>query len=173
MLRPNLWFCRVLFCCTRTMGAVGTRPSLRPPFSEGDVGKASGVSAPRERELPCPRSPNDVCKTAIDIVKSYFTLRIIGAEAMIESFKHKGLRQLFEEDNARGVNAEHLRKIRQILAVLDVAETIDALDLPTFHLHPLQGDLKGFWAVTVRANWRIVFRFEDGAARDVDLVDYH
>jgi proteic killer suppression protein len=92
---------------------------------------------------------------------------------MIESFKHKGLRQLFEEDNARGVNAEHLRKIRQILAVLDVAETIDALDLPTFHLHPLQRDFKGFWAVTVRANWRIVFRFEDGAARDVDLVDYH
>jgi toxin HigB-1 len=92
---------------------------------------------------------------------------------MNESFKHKGLRQLFESDNSRGLNAEHLRKIRQILAVLEAAETIDALRLPTFGLHALKGDLKGHWAVTVRANWRIIFRFEDGRARDVDLVDYH
>jgi toxin HigB-1 len=79
---------------------------------------------------------------------------------MIESFKHKGLRQLFESDNARGTNAQYLRKIKQILAVLEAAETIDALGLPTFGLHPLKGDLKGYWAVTVRANWRIIFRFE-------------
>jgi toxin HigB-1 len=92
---------------------------------------------------------------------------------MVESFKHKGLRQLFEEDNPRGVNYEHVRKIKQILAVLDAAETIEALQLPTFRLHPLKGDLKGHWAVTVRANWRIVFRFEDGKVFDVDLVDYH
>jgi proteic killer suppression protein len=92
---------------------------------------------------------------------------------MIESFKHKGLRQLFEDDNARGVNAKHLRKIKQILAVLDAAETVEALQLPTFRLHPLKGDLKGNWAITVRANWRIVFRFEDGKVFDVDLVDYH
>jgi len=92
---------------------------------------------------------------------------------MIESFKHKGLRQLFETDSVRGVSAEHVRKIRQILATLHAAETIEALRLPTFGLHPLKGDLKGFWAVTVRANWRIIFRFVDGKASDVDLVDYH
>ncbi len=46
------------------------------------------------------------------------------------------------------------------------------MNLPGFRLHPLIGNRKGFWAITVRANWRIVFRFEDGAA-DVDLVDYH
>ena len=92
---------------------------------------------------------------------------------MIESFKHKGLRQLFEDDNARGVSAEHLRKIKQILAALHAAETIEALRLPTFGLHPLKGDLKGFWAVTVRANWRIIFRFESGKATNVDLVDFH
>ena len=45
--------------------------------------------------------------------------------------------------------------------------------LPSFRLHALTGSLRGFWAVTVRANWRIIFRFEDGKARDVDLVDYH
>jgi proteic killer suppression protein len=92
---------------------------------------------------------------------------------MIESFKHRGLRQLFENDSARGVSAEHVRKIKQILATLHAAETIEALRLPTFGLHPLKGGLRGFWAVTVRANWRIIFRFEDGKASDVDLVDYH
>ena len=92
---------------------------------------------------------------------------------MISGFKHKGLRLLFEGDNAKGVNAEHVRKIRQILAVLDAAETIEALRLPTFNLHLLKGDLKRYWSVTVRANWRIIFRFEDGIAFDVDLVDYH
>jgi proteic killer suppression protein len=35
------------------------------------------------------------------------------------------------------------------------------------------GDLKGFWSITVRANWRVIFRFEDGEALDIDLVDYH
>jgi proteic killer suppression protein len=92
---------------------------------------------------------------------------------MIESFKHKGLRQLFEDDTAKGVNAEHVRKLRQILGVLHAAETVDALRLPTFGLHPLKGELKGFWGVTVRANWRVIFRFEGGKASDVDLVDYH
>ncbi len=92
---------------------------------------------------------------------------------MIESFRHKGLRRLFEDDNPRGVNPDHVRKIKQILAVLYAAQTIEALDLPTFGLHPLKGDLKGFWAVTVRSNWRIIFRFADGRASDVDLVDYH
>jgi toxin HigB-1 len=92
---------------------------------------------------------------------------------MIGSFAHRGLRQLFEDDNAKGVSAEHVRKIKQILAVLHAAETIEALRLPPFRLHELKGDLKGYWAVTVRANWRIIFRFEDGKAIDVDLVDYH
>ena len=58
-------------------------------------------------------------------------------------------------------------------SVLHAAETIEALGLPTFGLHPLKGELKGFWAVTVRANWRVIFRFEDSRASDVDLVDYH
>jgi len=92
---------------------------------------------------------------------------------MIESFRHKGLRRLFEEDDPRGVNAEHLRKLKQILSLLDAAETIEALDYATFRLHPLKGDLKGFWSLTVRANWRVIFRFADGNVFDVDLVDYH
>jgi len=92
---------------------------------------------------------------------------------MLVSFRHKGLQQLFEDDNPKGVNAEHVRKLRQILALLDAAQTVDALDYATFRLHPLKGDLKGYWSLTVRANWRVIFHFEDGNASDVDLVDYH
>ncbi len=92
---------------------------------------------------------------------------------MIKSFKHRGLRQLFEDDNPKGLNPEHVRKIRQILGVMHAAQKIAEMDVATFRLHPLTGDLKGYWSVTVRANWRIVFRFEDGKAIDVELVDYH
>ena len=64
-------------------------------------------------------------------------------------------------------------RIGLILAALDAAQTAKGLDIHTFHLHPLKGDLKGFRAVTVRANWRIIFRFVNRNACDVDLVDYH
>jgi proteic killer suppression protein len=92
---------------------------------------------------------------------------------MIRSFRHKGLRQLFEDDNPKGVSADHVRKIRQILALLDAAETFADLDYATFRLHPLKGNLKGFFSLTVRANWRIIFRFDNSGVSDVDLVDYH
>ena len=52
-------------------------------------------------------------------------------------------------------------------------EAIEEMDLQSFHLHPLKGDYQGFWSVTVRANWRIIFRFEDGKVFDVELIDYH
>lgn len=63
--------------------------------------------------------------------------------------------------------------VQEVLTVLDRAATPQALNLPGYRLHPLRGELKGFWSVTVRANWRIVFRFEDAAVFDVELVDYH
>ena len=92
---------------------------------------------------------------------------------MIEGFRHKGLRQLFEDDNARGVNPDHVTKLKVILTVMNTAHDIADLDIATFRLHPLTGNLKGFWSITVRANWRVIFRFDDGRAWDVDLVDYH
>jgi proteic killer suppression protein len=92
---------------------------------------------------------------------------------MIGSFRHKGLRQLFEEDLAKGVNPDHVQKLRQILFALQASQQIEGLNVPAFRLHPLTGDLKGFWSITVRANWRVIFRFVDGKAFDIDLVDYH
>jgi proteic killer suppression protein len=92
---------------------------------------------------------------------------------MIRSIRHKGLKWLYEQDETRGVIAEHAAKLRDILARLDAAVTVSDMDLPGFGLHPLKGKLKGFWAVTVRANWRVVFRFNDRDALDIDYVDYH
>lgn len=92
---------------------------------------------------------------------------------MIQSFKHKGLRQLFEKGTARGIRADHVAKVENILAVLNRARRPSDVDLPGFGLHRLNGDLKEFWSVTVRANWRIIFRFEQGDVYDVDLLDYH
>lgn len=92
---------------------------------------------------------------------------------MIVGFRHKGLKRLYESDDPRGLNPQLAGKIAIILGVLDVAKTIEEIDAPSFRLHPLTGDLRGFWSVTVRANWRIIFRFEDENVFDVDLVDYH
>jgi len=92
---------------------------------------------------------------------------------MICSIRHKGLKRLHEDDDQRGVMAEHVIKLRDILARLDAARTVADTDMPGFRLHPLKGELKGLWAVTVRANWRVIFRLADSDAFDVDYVDYH
>jgi toxin HigB-1 len=92
---------------------------------------------------------------------------------MIQSIRHKGLRRLYEDDDPRSVMSEHTVKLRDILARLDPANAAADMDLPGFRLHPLKGELKGFWAITVRANWRVIFRFVEGDALDVDYVDYH
>jgi proteic killer suppression protein len=68
---------------------------------------------------------------------------------------------------------EHAAKLRDILARLDAAGSYADMDLPGFRLHSLKGNFQGFWAVTVRANWRVIFRLTDGDALDVDYVDYH
>ncbi len=92
---------------------------------------------------------------------------------MIRSIRHQGLKRLYEDDDPRAVNREHGVKLRDILARLDAAHSVADMDLPGFGLHPLKGDRKGFWAVTVRANWRMIFRFVGPDAFDVDYVDYH
>ncbi len=92
---------------------------------------------------------------------------------MIVGFRHRGLKRLYERGDRSKVSAEDAEKLENILFALDNAEAIEALNLPGFRLHPLKGDLRGFWSISVRANWRVIFRFEDGQIRDVDLVDYH
>jgi toxin HigB-1 len=92
---------------------------------------------------------------------------------VIQSIRHKGLKRLYEDDDPRAVAGEHVVKLRDILARLDAATSVADMDLPGFRLHPLKGERKGYWAVTVRANWRVIFRFAGPNAIDVDYVDYH
>jgi toxin HigB-1 len=92
---------------------------------------------------------------------------------MNATFRHHGLRLLFEEDDLRKVKADQVNRLRLILSALDQASDVQDMHQPTFRLHPLRGNRKGTWAVTVRANWRVTFRFEGTDAFDVDLEDYH
>jgi toxin HigB-1 len=92
---------------------------------------------------------------------------------MIGSIRHKGLAALFYDDQTKGVNQSHVKRLRQILALLATAYTVEDMNVPALKLHQLKGDLAGFYAVSVSGNWRVIFRFEDNQAIDVDLIDYH
>ncbi|UVT14558.1 MAG: type II toxin-antitoxin system RelE/ParE family toxin [Nitrospira sp.] len=92
---------------------------------------------------------------------------------MIDGFRHKGLQLLFEQDDGRKVTANQADRLRLILSALNAARSVEDMNQPTFRLHPLKGGRKGVWAVTVRANWRVTFRFSEGNAYDVGLEDYH
>lgn len=92
---------------------------------------------------------------------------------MVVGFRHKGLERLFRRGDTSGVSAQHVRKLRQILAFLNASQEPADMNLPRFRLHPLKGKRKRQWAVSVTGNLRIVFEFEGENATNVDLVDYH
>lgn len=92
---------------------------------------------------------------------------------MIITIRHKALKQCYETGVTKGLQQIYVDKIRRILFKLDDAQSPEEMDLPGYRLHSLTGDLKGYWSVTVGANWRIIFRFENSNVTDVDLVDYH
>lgn len=92
---------------------------------------------------------------------------------MIRGFKHKGLSRFFEGGTKSGIQAQHAERLRLILAQLNAATAPRDMGLPGLALHPLKGDRKGTWAVSVSGSWRITFRFVGKDADDVDYEDYH
>ena len=92
---------------------------------------------------------------------------------MIRSFAHKGLRKFFETGSNAGIRPEHKKRLRLILGVLNTAVKLQDIALPGLGLHRLTGPLSGFWSVSVSGNLRVIFRFEDDEASDVNYVDYH
>ena len=92
---------------------------------------------------------------------------------MIRTFRHRGLKRLYEQGDSSKVRTDQAERIAIALADLDDARKPQDLQSPGYRLHPLKGDRKGFWSIWISVNWRITFRFEDGDAYDVDLVDYH
>lgn len=92
---------------------------------------------------------------------------------MIERVNHKGLKRSFEDGDRKLLRPDLVERISKLLAYIDAAKVIEDLDTPSPRLHPLKGDLQSYWAIYVRANWRIVFRFAAGSATAVELIDYH
>ncbi len=92
---------------------------------------------------------------------------------MITSFRHKGLETFFVSGTVSGIRPDHAKRLRLILARLSAAQAPRDMALPGLRLHPLKGSLKGYFAVSVSGNWRIIFRFDGPDAADVDYLDYH
>ncbi len=92
---------------------------------------------------------------------------------MIAHFRHAGLQRFFMTGSATGIQPAHKRRLRLILTALNTAQGPSDMGLPGLELHPLKGDLAGFWSVSVSENWRIIFRFDGNNASDVDYTDYH
>lgn len=92
---------------------------------------------------------------------------------MIKSFKHKGLKNFFETGSMKGIQAIHANRLNLLLIALEAMTQIDDLRAPSFKLHKLNGDKNDLWAITVQANWRITFKFENDNIYIVDYLDYH
>ena len=92
---------------------------------------------------------------------------------MIKSIRHKGLGRFYESGSLAGIQAQHARRLRMLLAALETAGLIEDMDIPGFRLYPLKGDQAGRWAVWVNANWRLPFEFREGNVYLLDYEDYH
>ena len=92
---------------------------------------------------------------------------------MIRSFQHKCLKAFFQTGTTKGIRADHAKRLRLILGAMNVAADPVELDLPGFRLHPLKGQLTGFWSLTVSGNWRVIFRFIEADVELIDYLDYH
>jgi len=92
---------------------------------------------------------------------------------MIVSIQHKGLKHLWTKNDASRLPPDQVEKIRNILTLLNRAEKVTDMNFPGLNLHPLKGNLGNYWSVTVKANWRIIFRFENKNVYLVDHIDYH
>lgn len=92
---------------------------------------------------------------------------------MIKSFRSKALRKLYEENAEKGLDANHVQRLRAILTALDVATRLEDVSVPAWNLHPLKGDEKGVWALKVDKNWRVTFKFDGENVVLLDYRDYH
>jgi proteic killer suppression protein len=92
---------------------------------------------------------------------------------MIENFRDRRLKRLYETGDRTKIEAKLVNRVEFILALLDASQTLDDMGVHSLHLHPLTGNRKGFWSMTVSANWRIIFRFKNVNVFDVEMIDYH
>lgn len=89
---------------------------------------------------------------------------------MIKSFKHKGLKDFFENGNRAGILPHHAKKLQILLTALNIAKDENDMNAPSWDLHCLSGNLRQHWSIKVSGNWRVTFKFDEN---DVELVNYH
>jgi proteic killer suppression protein len=92
---------------------------------------------------------------------------------MIVSFKHKGIEEFYKTGNKRRIQVKHAKRLRFQMAALDSAHQIEDCNLPSYNLHPLKGNKKHLWAITVNGNWRLTFEFKEGNVHILNDEDYH
>jgi toxin HigB-1 len=93
---------------------------------------------------------------------------------VIGSIRHKALRKFFEDGTSTGLSADLVPRLRRMLTALNAAEEVKQLEtFPGWRLHALKGDKLGTWSLSVSGNWRLIFKWHDGVAQELDLVDYH
>ena len=96
-------------------------------------------------------------------------------DAVIKSFRHKGVERFFKTGSKAGITAAHAPKLARQLAALNVARESSDMNVPGWGLHPLKGKLANHWnvSVSVSGNWRLTFTFNEGDVELVDYQDYH
>lgn len=92
---------------------------------------------------------------------------------MIRSFRSRALERFWEKHDERGLNPQHIRKMGQILDLLENATEPQDMNVPKLRLHKLTGHNPDRWSVHVNANWRVTFSFDGKDAVAVDYEDYH
>lgn len=92
---------------------------------------------------------------------------------MIKSFKHKGLEQFYKTGSTKGIQTVHAKKLKMLLSILNAMSTTEDLKLPSLAFHKLKGDMKNLYAITVQANWRLTFEFDNENVYILDYTDYH
>lgn len=139
--------------------------------SHANLGSPLPVSAEKVRHVRCTSVPQGRGWTVPALNRLCNAPRCTLLFGM--RFAHKGLRRFYAHGDAKGLNAAHVARIRRLLSTLQDASSPQDMALPGYRLHRLTGDRHGQWSVRVSGNWRIVFRFVEGVAVDVDLIDYH
>ena len=94
---------------------------------------------------------------------------------MIKSFKHKGLENFYKNGSTKGIQGKHKIKLKQLLMILDAMTSTEDLKAPFLRLHKLQGKMQNLYSITVQANWRLTFEFNDDTQNVyiLDYIDYH
>jgi proteic killer suppression protein len=93
---------------------------------------------------------------------------------MIKTFADKHSHEVYTKGKSKRIGPDIIKRAIRRLEYIDLATCLEDLKVPPSNrLHPLKGDRKGQYAISVNDQWRICFKFVDGDAYEVEITDYH